>query len=200
MTGRRTVISLLSIACLTTTLALAQNEAIKTGPGHERQGFWIGFGFGGGSGGFNCSSGCADTAGVGGAAVRLALGGTVNRHVKIGGEVHGWVNSDPDIDESIGTVTGSVYYYPSATGNFFLQGGVGSSVYLKNDGFDEYEATGLGTILGIGYDIFLGRKFSLTPILAYGAGWSGELQRNSSGTGSTLLPNFITLTISPTWH
>src|SRR5262245_46947454 len=122
MTVHRTVISLLSIAGLTATIAHAQAGPIKEGTAHERRGFWIGFGFGWGSGGATCTTGCSDR--FGGGTFRFALGGTVNPHVKIGGDIHGWVNTaDQNVDESIGDVTGSVYYYPSKTGNFFLQGG-----------------------------------------------------------------------------
>jgi hypothetical protein len=199
MRGHRTVASLLSIVGLTATVALAQNEPIKTGTGHERQGFWIGFGFGWGSGGATCSGTCPDR--FGGGTFRLAIGGTVNRHFKVGGELHGWVNTnDPNLNESIGNASASVYYYPSTTGNFFLQGGLGYSTYSYDDGIDKAEAYGAASIIGIGYDIYLGRKFSLTPMLSYGAAWTGELTLNGNGTGSTFRPNFLSLTISPTWH
>jgi len=199
MSRSRMVISLLAIASLSATFAVAQNQAIKEGTGHERQGFWIGFGLGWGSGGASCDGTCPDR--FGGATFRFALGGTVNRHVKIGGELHGWSNTnDPGVTESIGNVTGSVYYYPSASGNFFLQGGLGYSAYNYDDNVDKAEAYGAGSIIGIGYDIYLGRKFSLTPILAYGAAWTGELTLNGSGTGANFRPNFVSLTINPTWH
>ena len=204
MSRSRSVISLLAVASLSASLAVAQNQSIKEGTGHERRGFWIGFGFGWGSGGCTGDA-CGDsTSRFGGGTFRLAMGGTVNPHFKVGGELHGWVNTaDQNVDETIGNMTVSAYYYPSATANFFLQGGVGYSAYNYDDHggpFGTAEAYGAALHLGAGYDIYLGRKFSLTPILAFGAALSGELQRNGSGTGASFRPNFLSLTINPTWH
>jgi hypothetical protein len=177
----------------------AQTLVADKAPQASRQGFWIGFGFGGGSAGVTCD-GCTDERFSGGTA-RLALGGTVSPNLKIGGESHVWVNTeDSNIDESVGNVSASLYYYPSRTGNVFLQGGVGMSVYSYDDGSMTAEANGLGIILGVGYDIRLGRKFSLTPIFAYSTALSGNLHIDGMDTGFTAKPNFVSLSLSAVWH
>jgi hypothetical protein len=193
------VFAVLVLAVFVSSVAAAQTS--QAGEAHERRGFWIAFGFGAGSGRTICTSYCVDTTRVGGATGRFAMGGTASAHLKIGGEAHGWVNmNDPALLESIGNVTVSAYYYPSATGNLFLQGGLGYSAYADDDLQDKREAHGVATILGVGYDIYVGRSFSLTPILAWGTAWTGEVQLNGSGTGDTFRPSFLSLTLSPTWH
>lgn len=165
----------------------------------SRQGFWIGFGFGFGNAGVTCS-GCTNDRFSGGTG-RLALGGTVSPNLKLGGESHVWINTeDESIDESVANVSASAYYYPSRTGNLFVQGGVGMSAYSYDDGTTTAEANGLGLIMGVGYDIRLGRKFSLTPILAYSAALSGTLQMNGQDTGFSAKPNFVSLSLSAVWH
>jgi len=192
-------------ACLCTVLVIGAGRAAQAqlvadkAPQASRQGFWIGFGFGGGTAGVTCE-GCSSDR-FSGATGRLAIGGTVSPNLTIGGESHVWVNTqDQGVDESVGNVSASAYYYPSRTGNLFLQGGLGVSVYSFDDGANTAEASGLGVILGIGYDIRLGRKFSLTPILAYSTALSGSLTFNGQDTGASVKPNFVSLSLSAVWH
>ncbi len=190
--------------CVALALAAARTTQAQTlipdkAPQASREGFWIGFGFGGGTAGVSCTM-CPTDRFDGGTA-RVALGGTVNPNLKLGGEAHVWVNTEDEaVDESMGNVSGSAYWYPSRTGNFFLQGGVGASTYSSDDGTNVYEASGVGIILGAGYDIRLGRKFSLTPIFAYSTALSGTLLVNGQDTGFSVKPNFVSLSLSAVWH
>lgn len=57
---------------------------------------------------------------------------------------------------------------PSATGGFFLLGGLGvASLDLKLEGLGSGSDTGVAALLGLGYDIRIGRTLSLTPF------WNG---------------------------
>lgn len=125
----------------------------------RRAGFWIGFGAGGG---WNTSEGLEEGQRAGGA-LYLRMGGTPGRKVLIGGELIGWGRDADDATVGRGNATVSVLFYPSATGSFFLKGGVGgSSLEIERDGSEETK-NGFGSTLGAGWDIRLSRGLSLTP-------------------------------------
>ena len=133
--------------------------------GPRREGAWFNIGFGFGS--LGCED-CAvrDTGGSGG----LAVGGTLNQHVLLGIGTTGFVRSyDGDL-LSAGTLDGRVRVYPSRRSGFFLNGGVGlgSLSYLGESEF------GLGAMLGLGWDIRVGRNVSVTPF------WNGSAMQNSN--------------------
>src|SRR5574342_874795 len=81
---------------------------------NTREGFWIGFGFGLGSTGADCTSCSNDrTSGFSG---YLRMGGTVSRHVLLGGETNGWLHSESGVDETLGFASFVASIYPSAAG------------------------------------------------------------------------------------
>ena len=150
-----------------------------------RSGFWISFGIGPAEGNVQC--GCP--AGIGlrdndpwngggsGGSFTLALGGTVNPQLQLGAELSQWErNVDIDGEQSTSTIASLSFiakYYPSATGNFFLKGGVGvggstleREIGGRNNTF-KLESSGLGMQFGLGFDILLGqqRKVALTPYI-----------------------------------
>ena len=96
--------------------------------------------------------------------VGLRLGGTVNRHLRIGGEVNSWINERSDVTETVSALMLIAQYYPSARAGLFLKGGVGvgRSAVEFDDGFDVGD-TGFAGVLGAGWDIRLGRRFALVP-------------------------------------
>lgn len=130
---------------------------------HLRSGFWFngGLGFG--------SLGCRDCNGREGAlSGGLALGGTLGQKVLLGVGSNGWRKSDAGETLTAGTLTALIRFYPSATGGFFLLGGLGvGSIRLEVDGVGSATETGFGVLLGLGYDIRVGRTVSLTPF------WNG---------------------------
>ena len=130
---------------------------------HLRSGFWFngGLGFG--------SLGCRDCNGrEGGLSGGLALGGTLGQKVLLGVGSNGWRKSDAGETLTAGTLTALIRFYPSATGGFFLLGGLGvGSIRLEVDGLGSVTETGFGALLGLGYDIRVGSSVSLTPF------WNG---------------------------
>lgn len=145
------------------TLAWAQHP-------QTRQGFWIGFGFGWGSLGLSCD-GCR-TDRVGAPSGYLKLGGTVNPHLLLGGESNAWTKDDEGTTVTATNTSFAAYYYPRPAGGLFLKGGVGFATF-QEEGADA--ATGFGLVLGLGYDVRVGRNVSITPVANFNWGSVGDV-------------------------
>jgi hypothetical protein len=124
-----------------------------------RKGFWFngGLGFG--------SLGCKDCGTrTGGLSGGLSLGGTLSPRFLIGVGTTGWTKSEGGATLTVGTLDARIRFYPQARGGFFLTGGVGlGTVSAGVAGFGSASETGVGVVLGLGYDFRIGRMLSLTP-------------------------------------
>jgi len=150
---------------------------------HERHGAWLTFGAGAGRESFYYSRG---PAGYSDEKVKpsfwLAAGGTVNPHLRLGGEINAWVNSFDEAGEHIteslvsGMLTGHVF--PIRDLGLFAKGGLGISRSGSDisGGFGTGE-TGFAYSIGAGYEIKLARNFFLVPTVNF-------LQHTSSQGGS----------------
>ncbi len=152
----------------------------------QREGFWFNIGLGYGS------LGCQDCfAREGGLSGGLALGGTLNQRVQLGVATNGWTRNEAGVTLSAGTLTALIRFYPSATGGFFLNGGIGmGSVDLSVAGYGSASEYGAGAVLGLGYDFRVGRMVSLTPF------WNGIGISMSEGGDA----NFGQVGLGITWH
>jgi hypothetical protein len=138
-----------------------------------RQGFWIGGGMGLGSMGISCE-GCPDFDRESGLSGYLKLGGTLRENVLLGVETNGWTKSEGGVTLTMGNVSGAAYWYPMATTGLFIKGGVGYSVV--DDGFSN--EGGFGVLAGLGYDVRVGRKLSITPVANWFRGAYDGLSAN----------------------
>ena len=138
----------------------------------EREGFWFGFGGGYGSAVSACES--CDQEREGAFAGSVRLGGTLSPHLLLGVETNVWTRTRNETRLSLGIAAGTLTFYPSATGGFFLKGGVGMafrSVDIDRSGFEASASwTKLGFLAGIGVDIRLGDNVSLTPSVHFHTG------------------------------
>ena len=130
---------------------------------HRRTGFWFNGGLGYGS------LGCENCDGREGAVTGgLAFGGTVSQKVLLGAATTGWAKSESGGQLEVGILVAVIRWYTSATGGFFLLGGLGlGSIHTELAGFGSQTETGVGALLGLGYDIRVGENVSLTPF------WNG---------------------------
>ena len=97
---------------------------------------------------------------------RCAL--TVSRKVLLGVSSNAWTKSESGVTLTAGTLTAAIRFYPSATGGFFLTGGLGvGTLDLAITGLGSASETGFGALLGLGVDLRAGRNVSLTPF------WNG---------------------------
>jgi hypothetical protein len=129
----------------------------------SRKGFWIGFGLGYGSLGFSCEGCVSDREGA--LSGHLKMGGTISPKLLLGGELNGWTKDDgtgTNTQVTAGNASFAAYFYPAPAGGFFFKGGLGVSS-LSVSGFDR--ETGVGFILGGGYDLHVSSNMSITPFL-----------------------------------
>lgn len=137
--------------------------APKPVSGHPqtRQGFWFNVGLGYGS------LGCDNCNGrEGGLSGGLSLGGTLSQKFLLGVGTTGWTRSEGGTTLTVGTLDLRFRFYPSATGGFFLTGGLGvGSIHAEVNGFGSDTETGGAAVVGLGYDARVGSNVSLTPFL-----------------------------------
>lgn len=159
------------VQCFAVVGALAMGAASASAQNAQiRDGFWFSGGLGYGSLGCDACTGRAN-----GLSGGLSLGGTISPRFLLGVGTTGWTKSEQGTTLTVGTLDARVRFYPVTTGGFFLTGGIGvGSVTGDVAGFGSSTETGLGMILGLGYDVRVGRNTSLTPF------WNGFAMKNSN--------------------
>ena len=163
---------------------LAHTPAASAQHPQTRSGLWGNVGLGIGS--YGCD-GC-DGRESGGAGT-FALGGTLSKKVLLGAGVNVWTKNVNGADLTAGTVTAMIRFYPSATGGFFLLGGLGYGSLQISSGGTTLSESGSGAVLGLGVDLRVGKQISLTPF------WNGNGISIDGGSA-----NFGQLGISLTVH
>lgn len=176
-------------------LALCLGTAGQAQTRQRHEGFWIGFGVGGG---VNASANVDSERG--GGAIYLRLGGTLSQKFLIGGEISAWgrqedtvLGGDP-LTVTRSNATFTALFFPSEAGGFFIKGGVGGANVEAEVGGLKVTEKGMGNTLGLGYDIRLGRNLYLTPNLD----WLIQTFENSDG--ETTSNSLFLVTIGLTWH
>lgn len=129
-------------------------SATDSTPPSHRQGFWFNVGLGYGS--LGCDD-CGDR--LNGVSGGLSLGGTITDRLLLGVGTTGWTKSEGGSTLTVGTVDARVRFYPSRTSGFFLNGGIG----FGGISLDHVSETGIGLMLGVGWDIKVGSNVSITP-------------------------------------
>ncbi len=146
-------------ALLSLVLAFSIFTSDAAAQASRRHGLWFSGGLGYGS--LGCND-CNDR--VDGGAGFLTLGGTVSPHWLLGVGTAGFTRDDNGAKTTVGSLDFRVRWYPSVTGGFFLTGGIGfGAIRVEIDGFGDHTEKGGSLLLGLGYDIPIGAKVSLTP-------------------------------------
>lgn len=146
---------------------------------HERHGAWLSFALGAGfenyqysgvPGGWRRRDALGNRDDLMKPSFSIAAGGTVNPHLRLGGEINAWVNEYTDaegfgITETLvgGMLTGQVF--PARNLGLYIKGGLGiSRSGSEIDGYGSGTGeTGFSYQYGLGYEIKLARNFFLTP-------------------------------------
>jgi hypothetical protein len=155
----------LKVVCVAAAAILlgATSAFAQTAP--ERSGFWANVGLGYGS------LGCDDCSGrEGGLSGNLALGGTVNDRLLLGVGTTGWVKEVGGENLTAGTFDLRMRFYPVRTSGFFITGGIGAG----SVSYADENEVGLGVVIGLGWDLRIGRNISLTPF------YNGFAMRNDN--------------------
>jgi hypothetical protein len=185
------VVTLLALLSCAASAARAQYP-------QRRDGFWIGFGLGYGSASISCDN-CTSGSRIGGFTGFLKLGGTPSRNVLVGASLNGWTRATQGVNESIGNITASLFYYPVTASGFFVTGGLGFSAYNINSS-PEVNGSGWGFTGGAGYDVRVGRNVSLTPVVNYVYGALGDFGVPGIGTARGWKQNVIDVGLGVTFH
>jgi hypothetical protein len=117
-------------------------------------------------------------------ALAYDLGGTLNHHVRLGVELNGWLLEafdayDPAKGESVSQAFIVAQVYPYSANNFFLKVGAGRAIYTNSHPF-EFDSSGWGASIGMGYDFPIAKKISLTPVINYCRGSLGSVENQVS--------------------
>ncbi len=148
-------------------LAAATTQSVHAqGAADRRQGFWLNAGLGWGSLGVRCSY-CGSTTRESAVAGNFALGGTVGHSLLLGVESDGWSKDESGVTLNSWNLSGVAYYYPVPAGGLFLKGGVGVGGWTASAGGSSDTESGLGFIAGLGYDIPVGKKVSISPTATF---------------------------------
>jgi hypothetical protein len=139
----------------------------------EHRGFWIGTGIGLGSVDVSTSDGINLPGRARKGAFDILTGWTLSPQFLVGiefntvsiGVIHDGVFQNAGVIDLTGTIT----YYPRLSSGLFVKGGVGGSFLddLQDSPAVDVRGIGVGAIVGIGYDIYLGRNFSLTTAVDF---------------------------------
>jgi len=159
---------------------------------HARRGFWIGVGFGYGS--LGVEDGDEREGGFSGT---LKLGGTLSQNLLIGVQTNGWTKTFEEVDASLtfGILAAVVQFYLGSNSGFYLSAGGGLGT-LSGEAFGQTETkTGFGWVVGAGYDLRLGRMFSLTPYVNF-VGSSFDI----FDIGESVSFNLIQGGLAVNWH
>lgn len=172
----------MSIALSLPTAAAAQQAPpglVEVREGNRR-GFWVALGLGAGGESFDLRTGVGYSGVLYQPTVSLRLGGTVNPHLRLGGELLSWINELNHATESLSSALFVAQFYPAASMGLYLKGGlgIGRNAVDFQDGFGEGD-TGFAGLLGAGYELRLGRHLYLNPAIDL----VGHTYDNRRGTG-----------------
>lgn len=133
-----------------------------------RRGFWLGLalGAGGESNDFLGGPGYSDLFYQ--PTISVKAGGTLGTHWRLGGEVLSWINEEGTAVESLTSALFVAQFYPLKAAGLYLKGGagIGRNAVDFDDGFNVGD-TGFAGIVGLGYEMRLGRHVYLNPALDF---------------------------------
>lgn len=165
----------------------------------------------GGGGYGSADATCDDCSGdrEGGGAGYFRLGYTVWPKLVIGLESNVWTKRESVTDGFSSTllfynVSGTLAFYPKHTG-FFVRGGAGASLASVDIDVDDSSlsadvGSGFGVLGGIGYDIRLTRRLSLTPGVNVWYGKLGDLKALGETFATGWSQNVVDVTIGLTFR
>ena len=149
-----------------------------------RAGFWFSAGLGFGTLGCETCVGRSN-----GASGGISGGGTISDRLLMGVGTTGWYRTEDGVWLTASTFDGRIRFYPSRTSGFFLNAGAGLGTVSIGTGSVSVTETGFGLMLGMGWDLRVGRNVSLTPF------WNG-----SAVSASDTIFNFGQIGLGVTVH
>lgn len=116
-------------------------------------------------------------------AMGFAGGHRLGSRARVGLQLNGWLLqafnlNDPSVGESVSDVMAVADLFPISRVPLFLRGGAGAGFYTINRA-DGYSGNGWAWTAGAGYELMLGRRFGVAPIVAYSAGTFDDIRELS---------------------
>ena len=168
----------------------------------DREGYSLSLGLGGASAGVSCS-GCG-TDRQNGASGYLRVGKGFSQTLMMGVELNGWNKTENNATARNTMVSAVAQWYPSATNGFFTKFGAGIGRMSVEDKSvtptDKLQSTGFGYQFGLGYDIGIASRWSITPYANYLSTAGAKAQFNGVDTGSKMDGNYMQYGLGLSWH
>jgi hypothetical protein len=169
------------------TVALAAAFLLLASP-LAAQGFWAGVGLGTGMQQVGCDICNGDR--NGGWAARVALGGTLSRHLLIGAELHGWTDKTDDIRFNSYSIMPALYWYPSTRTPYYFLGGLGLVGFRASDENESMSSSSMGVTVGLGYEIRLASDYAITSFFTYTGSFLANLKYDRTDIANAQLSLF----------
>jgi hypothetical protein len=180
MSRNRLLTLLTAIALAAPSLAGAEN----------RRGTSLSLAGGVGSSTVKCD-GCVPRGAHAGPSGELALAWSLTDRLMIGASFDVWSgrgldgSTDTSTRTILNTISGTVAWYPAASGGFFIRGGIGAAVVNQDIRPVPVHSvvdfgSGLGLIASAGYEIRTGGRWLLVPSVQLRHGWPGSLRDEAS--------------------
>lgn len=186
------------IVAFTVIAALSPTSLAAQRP-QTRQGFWISMS--GGTGNLNWSCDGCSKRDHGGGTLAVRLGGSPSQNFLLGAEFNELFVDLGVAEISAGYGAFTVYWYPSATGGVFVKGGAGIGTYYRHTS-DTLTArsTSAAILLGAGYDIRVGRKISINPMLTLWSSNKAYLKEEGVPIATGFRQYGVALQLGVTYH
>lgn len=189
------------IAGLLTLLAFAAFAGAASADPYpqERRGFMIGGNLGGGSAAVSSTGGGMSVSSQRepGVAGNFRLGWGVSPYLTLGMESNGWTKSSGGTTVNFGVGAFTATYYPNPAQGFYMRAGIGGGtqkmMVTENNVSVVATESGVGFTGGLGYEMRLGRKWSLGPALDYG-------YTSVNVPGGSLSANYVNFTTAFNWY
>lgn len=165
-------------AALVVSLLLAPPAALGAQEAGSHHGFALGAGLGHGSAQLTCSicQGGRD----GGTSGFLSAGYAVTSRIRLGAEVLAWYKGGQQVDYLLTSAHLIAVLYPLAGNGLFIKTGFGIAKYAAEDDTDAVKTKAFAGQVGVGYEVPVGRGFSLVPFANFLGTAGGDVRFNNT--------------------
>jgi hypothetical protein len=169
-------------------------------PTQDRSGYSVSLGLGGASSALTCP-GCGTSDRENAASGYLRLGKGFTPSVMLGVELNGWNKTEEGVTGRTGMLSAIGQWYPSLTNGFFAKGGLGMGrTTLESSPTNKVESTGFGYQVGMGYDMSIARRWSITPYVNYLATAGANAKLNGVDANQKMDANYFQYGLGLSWH
>jgi hypothetical protein len=198
-----------AVALMASPLALqaqrASARAAAPAPVNDRAGYSLSLGLGGGSSALS-SNGVSAGDRENGMSGYFRVGKGMSQSMMLGLELNGWNKTENNVTGRAGMFSAIAQWYPSMTNGFFAKGGLGLARTTIDDrtdpaAADKVEATGFGYQVGMGYDMSIARRWSITPYVNYLGAPEAQAKLNGTDVPNQKIgANYVQYGLGLSWH